>query len=86
MRNKYFLVLTVFFAVMVFIDKHDLMTQWQLSKSLDRLEKDKVYYNQKIQEAKQDQLNIENNKEQFAREKYNMHKADEDVFIIEDKD
>ena len=83
LRNKYFLSLTVFFAMLIFLDKHDLLTQWKLRGSVKRLENDKTYYDQKIQEARQDQQNIENNKEQFAREKYNMHKADEDVFIIQ---
>ena len=49
------------------------------------MEHDKVYYEEKIQEAKQDQQNVEENKEQFAREKYHMQKKDEDVFIIQDE-
>jgi cell division protein DivIC len=85
LRNKYFLVLVIFAILLIFVDKHDLWTQWQLRGSVKRLEHDKVYYDQKIQEAKQDQKNVEENKEQFAREKYNMHKKDEDVFIIQDE-
>ncbi|MFQ6610652.1 MAG: septum formation initiator family protein [Fidelibacterota bacterium] len=85
LRNKYFLTLALFTALMIFIDKHDLLTQWKLGKSLNRLEQDKTYYEEKIKEAKKDQQNIENNKEKFAREKYNMHKSDEEVFVIPDK-
>lgn len=85
LRNKYFLTLTLFFAVMVFLDKHDLITQIKLSRSVKNLEYDKAYYEGKIQEAQVDQQNIEANKEQFAREKYHMHKADEEVFIINDE-
>ncbi len=85
LRNKYFLSITVFVALLFFFDKHDFVTQWKLRGSVKRLEHDKAYYNQKIEQAKLDQQNIENNKEQFAREKYNMHKSDEDVFIIEEK-
>jgi hypothetical protein len=84
LRNKYFLTLVAFFGLLIFFDKHDLLTQFKLKNSMNRLEQDKAYYEQKIREAKQDQQNIENNKEQFAREKYQMHKADEDVFIIEE--
>jgi hypothetical protein len=82
LRNKYFLSLAVFFVLLIFFDRHDLYTQWKLRGSVKRLEHDKAYYEQKIQEARQDQLNIEQNKEHFAREKYHMHKSNEDVFII----
>jgi hypothetical protein len=84
-RNKYFVAIIVFFFLMIFVDKHDMLTQIRLNKSVKRLEFDKAYYKQKIKEAQQDQQNIQNNKEQFAREKYHMHKADEEVFIIEEQ-
>ncbi|MBI5913990.1 MAG: hypothetical protein HY842_01320 [Bacteroidetes bacterium] len=85
LRNKYFLSITLFAGLLIFIDRHDLLTQWKLRGAVKRLEYDKAYYEQKIEEAKQDQQNIENNKEQFAREKYHMQKSDEDVFIIQDE-
>ena len=83
LRNKYILVLVIFGVLMIFVDKHDLWTQIKLKNSVDRLEEDKAYFENEIEKAKQDRLDIENNKEQFAREKYHMHKADEEVFIIE---
>ena len=86
MRNKYFLVLGVFFFLMVFVDKHDLLTQIKLKNSVDRLEHDKAYFEKEIEQAKEDRMNIELNKEQFAREKYHMHKSDEEVFVIEKKE
>ncbi len=85
MRNKYFLSIAIFAAVMIFFDKHDLLTQWKLRGSVKRLEHDKGYYEQRIEQAKLDQDNINNNKEQFAREKYHMHKSGEDVFIVQEK-
>ena len=81
----YFLVLVVFFILLIFVDKHDLLTQWRLKNSVERLEHDKAYYETEIEKAKQDKENIELNKEQFAREKYHMHKSDEEVFIIEEE-
>ena len=83
LRNKYFLVLAIFFFLMVFVDKHDLLTQIKLKNSVDRLEHDKAYFEQEIKQAKEDRMNIESNKEQFAREKYHMHKSDEEVFVSE---
>ena len=82
MRNKYFLCLVVFFAWLIFFDKNDLLTQWRLSKSVERLEHDRAYYQEKIEDAKERKKDIEQNGEKFAREKYYMHKADEEVFII----
>ena len=83
MRNIYFLSLAVFFAFMIFIDKHDFLTQYRLQETLNKLERDKVYYQEKIKEVKKDQRDIHNNKEKFAREHYYLNKQDEDVFIIE---
>ncbi len=85
LRNKYFLVLTVFIAWMIFFDKHDVLTQWKLQQTLNKMEQDKAYYKVKIQETWQDKQDLENNKEKFAREHYYLQKDNEDVFIIVDK-
>ena len=86
LKNKYFIVLAVFFFLMIFVDKHDLLTQIQLKNSVDRLQHDKEHFEKEIEQAKEDRLQIETNKEEFAREKYHMHKSDEDVFVIEKKE
>ena len=83
LRNKYFIALAVFFALMTFADSHDILTQVQLKNSIDRLEHDKVYYEVKIREALVDHQNIQTNTETFVREKYHMHKPNEEVFVIE---
>jgi cell division protein DivIC len=82
LRNKYILVILVFLVVVFFLDRHNFFTQLKLNKSVKQLEHDKDYYSKKI-EAKTDKQSIEKDKEKFAREKYHMHEADEDVFIIE---
>ncbi len=86
LRNKYVIVLAIFVLLMIFVDKHDLWTQIKLKNSVDRLENDKEYFEKEIEQAKQDRYDIETNKEQFAREKYHLHKSDEEVFIIEKSD
>ncbi len=86
LRNKYVLTLLAFLAILLVVDKHDLFTQWKLHKSVRQLEKDKEYYQEKINEANRDKEEIENNQERFAREKYHMHKSDEEVFVIPDED
>ena len=86
LKNRYFLVLTAFFGFMIFVDKHDFLTQIQLQNTVNKLEEDKVYYDQKIEEAQQVRFDMEVNKERFARERYFMQKNNEDVFIIVDPD
>ncbi len=81
-KNRYFVILILVFGWMVFFDKHDLLTQWQLSGSVERLEFDKVYFENEIKDVRKDLLNLELNQEKFAREKYYMQKPNEDVFII----
>ena len=86
LKNRYFLWLVVFFAWMIFIDKHNILVQWRLQSTLNKLEMDKAYYEEKIQEAIQTRYDLQINKEKFAREKYFMKRNNEDVFIIDDKD
>lgn len=81
-RNRYFLVLVFFFAWLIFIDKHNMWTQYQLQKSLNKLKSDKTFYEEKITEVREEALDIEQNEEKFAREKYFMKKKNEDVFVI----
>ncbi|MCB0548333.1 MAG: hypothetical protein KDD19_12190 [Phaeodactylibacter sp.] len=85
LRNKYFLVLAAFFFWMIFFDRHDFLTQWRLQSAVDQMQNEKELYIEKIEQAKQDRLDLEVNKEKFAREQYFMKKSNEDVFIIEDE-
>lgn len=85
LQNRYYLTLVVFFFILIFIDKHSFWTQWKLHRAQQRLEADKTYYQQKIQEAREEAEDFELTKEKFAREHYYMKKSDEDVYIIRDK-
>jgi cell division protein DivIC len=82
MRNKYFLILVAFFLMLLFFDKHDLITQVKLQRTVNKLESDKAHYLQKIEEAEAERDAFESNKERFAREQYKMKRPDEDIFII----
>ena len=59
---------------MIFFDKHDILTQWQLQQTLNKMEEDAAYYEEKIQETWQDKQDLENNMEKFAREHYHLQK------------
>jgi len=82
LKNKYLIVGTLFILYLIFVDKNNLVTQVELTKTQAKLEGDKEYYKQMIGEAKAAKLDLEKNKEKIAREKFLMHREDEEVFII----
>lgn len=82
LRNRYFLVLVFFFAWLVFFDKHNFWTQFQLQQSLNKLKADKVFYQEQIEQVIEEQKDLDQDIEKFAREKYFMKKKNEDVFVI----
>lgn len=84
-RNKYFIALLLFFGWMIFPDRHDIITQWRLESTVNKLENEREFYKAKIKEAELQRLELERNPEKIAREKYFMKKSNEDVFIIEKK-
>lgn len=84
-RNHYFLTLVLFFGWMIFFDKHDILTQWQLKNTVDQLKEEKTFYTEQIGKAEEERLELEINKEKIAREKYYMKRPGEDVFIIVDE-
>ena len=83
-RNKYVLTLIVFVSWMVFFDKHDVVTQVKLQSTVESLQEKKTFYETNIEKAEQDLTDLELNGEKFARERYFMHKAKEDVYIIQE--
>lgn len=84
-RNRYFLILMLFLAWMLFFDKHDVLTQWRLKSTVNQLNEEKAFYTNQIEQAEEERLELEINKEKIAREKYYMKRPGEDVFIIVDE-
>lgn len=85
LRNFYVITLLGFLLWMLFLDSNDLIAQFKLSSKLDKLETEKAYYEEKIEEVKKDREELLSNKElleKFAREKYLMRKKTEDLFVI----
>jgi cell division protein DivIC len=82
LQNKYYLTTVVFLFFLLFIDKHDLWTQFRLRNALNRLDGDRVFYQQKIKDAREEAEDFDLTKEGYAREKYYMRQGNEDVFII----
>jgi hypothetical protein len=81
--NKYTVSAGLFIVWMLFFDKHNFFTQWNLRSSVSELESSIEDYQEQLAEAEAAHQDLMNNKEKFAREKYLMHRPDEDVFIFQ---
>lgn len=85
LKNRYSTVVLFFFVWMLFFDQNDIITQVKLKKRLNKIERQKEYYNKEINRTQNELDNLLNDDaklEKFAREKYLMKKKDEDLFII----
>lgn len=84
-KNFYVVTGLVFLAWMLVLDSNNLIARFTLSSKLNALEKEKVYYEEKIREVRKDHSELfgdDESLEKFAREKYLMKKETEDVYII----
>lgn len=85
LRNKYFLAATAFVIWMLFFDRNDLMSQYDYSSQVNKLEEEKAFYTAEGEKAIKDLHELTTNRdmlEKFAREKYLMKKDNEDIFVI----
>lgn len=84
-KNKYTLSLILFFTWIFFFDQNSLIDRISNLKQLHQLERDQIYYIEKISEDTEKLRELKSNAdnlEKFAREQYLMKKPDEDIFII----
>ncbi len=84
-HNFYFVSIAVFFVWMLLLDSNNLVARYKLSSKLNSLEDEKTYYDEKIKEVEKDRSELFGDSEsikKFAREKYLMKKASEDIYII----
>lgn len=85
LRNKYFLSVAAFAVWMLFFDRNDMISQFEIRSAVSKLQEEKDFYEKEIAHVKKDlnELNTNlNTAEKFAREKYFMKKDNEDVFVI----
>lgn len=84
-RNKYFLAIAAFAVWMMFFDKNDMISQYEYSAQLNKLQQEKDFYTVETASVKKDLKELDSNlntAEKFAREKYFMKKPNEDVFVV----
>jgi len=85
LKNKYFIAVGVFAAIMLFFDKNDVFTQSARNTQLKELQKSKQYYIERIASERKELEQLKSNPgtvEKYAREKYLMKRDNEDLFII----
>lgn len=87
LRNKFIVTGAAFVIWLLFLDRNNIFTQYQLYSEVKKQEAQKTFYQKEIKKNRQDQyelLSSPEKLEKFAREKYRMKKDDEDLFIVPD--
>jgi len=83
--NRYFLSLLAFSIWLGFFDKNNLVFRHNLNKELNTHREQKKWFEQQIENTRRESSELETNLEtleKFAREKYFMKRADEDIYIM----
>jgi len=70
---------------MVFFDENSLLNHAEFNKEIDKLQSEKEYYKSEIYKDSSRIKKLEDDEEleKFAREKYNMKKENEEIYLIE---
>lgn len=87
LKNKYTITIVFLMTWLLFFDRYDFITQYETVNELKQLEEEKQYYLAEIMKNENDLKLLKEDPiylERFAREKYLMKQANEDVYIILD--
>jgi cell division protein DivIC len=88
-RYRFYLITALALLVwMAFFDPNDFRSQFYNWQRLRELEQERAFYVDKIKEVERQQrevLGTDQLREKFARERYLMKKATEDVFVLVDE-
>ena len=86
LKNKYLLTAAGFLVWMLFFDDRDIITtHFRYKSELKQLEQSREYYQQQIDSTRAELDQLRSNTvtiEKYAREKYNMKRDNEDLFIV----
>jgi cell division protein DivIC len=80
--NKFRLTAILFLVWMLFFDNKNAFIQFRLSQRIHELKTEMKNYESMYVTIKGEHKDLTENIEKFAREKYYMHKENEEVFII----
>lgn len=84
-KNRYSLTIFSFVIWMLFFDSNDAFMMYKLRNELRTIQNEKEYFQEEIKTTRANLNNLLNDNaklERFAREKYLMKNADEDIFVI----
>lgn len=87
LKHKYLFVTIAFLVIIVFLDENNLMKHIQNRREIATLNAEKAQLQEEYEEItnKLEELDADPEMiEKIARERYGMHKADEEVFIFDD--
>ncbi len=87
-RNKYLTATLLFIIWISFFDQTSIIYDVHLTKKEKQLKAQKIYYEKQTQAATEQLKELQTdpaNLEKFAREKYFMKKANEDVYVLVDQ-
>lgn len=85
LTNRYLLASAAFGVWMLFFDKNDYFTQRQRAQELQELNDKISYYEQQIDATRHELQALQNDPftlEKYAREKYYMKRANEEIFVV----
>ena len=85
-KNKYAVTIGAFLLIIVFMDSNRFIRRVSQKRQMKALQEEIDMYRAQIEEGSSLLDNIGNDSmllERIAREKYNMSRPDEDVFLIE---
>ncbi|WP_246197632.1 FtsB family cell division protein [Chitinophaga agrisoli] len=87
LRNKFLIATAAFTIWLMFLDRNNLLSQFQLQSEVNKLENQKEFFRTEIDKTREEQrelLSSPEKLEKFAREQYLMKKDNEDLFIIKE--
>ncbi len=85
LKNKYFISMSAFAVIILFLDKNDLFTQMERRQEMRDLQKSKQHYTTEIATERKELEGLKTNPatlEKYAREKYLMKRDNEELFLI----
>lgn len=84
----FLLILIVFSVWMLFFDSNSWFIHNELNNDIEKLEDEKKYYQNEIKKDSKEikKLSTDDGLEKFGREKYNMKKKNEEIYLIEYED
>jgi len=85
MTKLMLLIFVLFLVWMTFFDENSFLNKNKLNKEIKELRKETQYYKKELKKDKKmiHDLNNSDSLEKYAREKYQMKKKNEEIFLIE---